>query len=83
MLDRCRHPHGQAVLDTEHRLPFVLPDSSQQRRNRLSGKIGAQPFESPDDITSNAVAQHQHSRWSMADFDDLLAEIERPRPAVG
>lgn len=39
--------------------------------------------ESPDDITGKAIAQYQHPRRCVADFDHLFAEGERLRATVG
>ena len=83
MADRRCQPCGQVVLNTEHRQPFIPPDSSRQLDDRLLGKIRPEPFDGPDDIAGKAIAQYQHPRRCVADFDHLFAEGERLRAAVG
>lgn len=82
-LDCHYHPRRQVSPGFEHGVPVIPPDAPNQLADRGFGEVRAKPFKGSDDITGETIAQHQHPPGGTADLDDLLAEIERPRAAVG
>ena len=82
-LDCHHHPRRQLSSGFEQGVPIIPPDMSDQLVDRVLGDVRAEPFKRSDDITREAVAEHQQPLGRTADLDDLVAEFERPRAAVG